>query len=58
MSDIQRYGQYDGMVLTDEEGEFVLYEDHLAIVEKLKAELLEEYERGFFNGSCASYEHY
>jgi hypothetical protein len=26
---ITRFGQYDGVVLDDEEGEFVLYEDYL-----------------------------
>jgi hypothetical protein len=43
-------------------GRFVSHGDHVEIVkrleaeiEKLKEELLEEYQRGFFNGACTGY---
>jgi hypothetical protein len=54
--EIERYDTYkEGMSCKCEVGKFVLYEDHLAIVEKLKEEIEEAYERGFFNGACTGY---
>jgi hypothetical protein len=53
--EIIKYHRRDGNMVVAEDGFWVKTDDHLAIVEKLKAEIEEAYERGFFNGACTGY---
>lgn len=52
---MKRYHRIEGFLKETDDGHWVSYEDHMAVVEKLKSDIEQAYNRGYDDGRWVGY---